>query len=235
MVDAPGHHPAALPRPPDQDAADRAVPTRARPTGVATRPSCILARPSRLREHHPPAHPAGRWHLRIPRWQRRRHCHDSNEHGARRRTTARSTVTWTGSARGRRRYGRRGALAELQLGARVHTPDGLGLPFDHLALRVDTGATESLAGRRQVRRLQPPPTAARPPGRSARPAGSFRITLTADGDPLEVTWDGEPAQDRRRSRTAWSSIPSPRQLAGRCSSGPWSARFSPPVGGAGGG
>lgn len=89
------------------------------------------------------------------------------------------------------------------LAARVHTPDGLGPPLDHLALRVDTAATESWlvdvgfgsfshhSPRLDSQADQPDPT------------GSFRITPTANGD-LEVTTDGEP-----QSRLE----PHPRRLA----------------------
>jgi N-hydroxyarylamine O-acetyltransferase len=89
------------------------------------------------------------------------------------------------------------------LGARVHTPDGLGPPFDHLALRVDTYTTESWLvdvgfGSFSHRPLRLDRRADQPD-----PAGSFRITPTADGD-LEVTRDGEPQ---------YRLEPRPRRLA----------------------
>jgi N-hydroxyarylamine O-acetyltransferase len=89
------------------------------------------------------------------------------------------------------------------LGARVHTPDGLGPPFDHLALRVDTDTTESWLvdvgfGSFSHRPLRLDRRADQPD-----PAGSFRITPTADGD-LEVTRDGEPQ---------YRLEPRPRRLA----------------------
>jgi N-hydroxyarylamine O-acetyltransferase len=76
------------------------------------------------------------------------------------------------------------------LAARVHGGDGLGPPFDHLALRVDLGAAAWLVDvgfgglsqhplRLDLRDEQPDA------------GGRFRVTPAADGD-LEVARDGQP-------------------------------------------
>ena len=73
------------------------------------------------------------------------------------------------------------------LQARVLTPDGVGIPYDHLALRVDDefladvgyGAFSHYPLRIDER------------GEQADPAGTFRIDQTGEGD-LEVYLDGQP-------------------------------------------
>ena len=89
------------------------------------------------------------------------------------------------------------------LGARVHTPDGLGPPFDHLALRVDTDTTESWLVDVGFGSFSHHPLRLDRQADQPDPAGSFRITPTADGD-LEVTRDGEPQ---------YRLEPRPRRLA----------------------
>jgi N-hydroxyarylamine O-acetyltransferase len=89
------------------------------------------------------------------------------------------------------------------LGARVHTPDGLGPPFDHLALRVDTDTTESWLVDVGFGSFSHHPLRLDRRADQPDPAGSFRITPTADGD-LEVTRDGEPQ---------YRLEPRPRRLA----------------------
>lgn len=71
--------------------------------------------------------------------------------------------------------------------ARVHTGEGYGPPFDHLALRVDStwlvdvgfGAFSHLPLRLDVREEQ------------SDPAGAFLVTETGEGD-LDVSLDGAP-------------------------------------------
>jgi N-hydroxyarylamine O-acetyltransferase len=77
------------------------------------------------------------------------------------------------------------------LAARVHTPDGLSPPFDHLALRVDTGATGSWLVDVGFGSFSHHPLRLDSQADQPDPAGSFRITPTADGD-LEVSADGRP-------------------------------------------
>jgi N-hydroxyarylamine O-acetyltransferase len=89
------------------------------------------------------------------------------------------------------------------LGARVHTPDGLGPPFDHLALRVDTDTTESWLVDVGFGSFSHHPLRLDRRADQPDPAGSFRITPTADGD-LEVTRDSEPQ---------YRLEPRPRRLA----------------------
>jgi N-hydroxyarylamine O-acetyltransferase len=89
------------------------------------------------------------------------------------------------------------------LGARVHTPDGLGPPFDHLALRVDTDTTESWLVDVGFGSFSHHPLRLDRQADQPDPAGSFRLTPTADGD-LEVTRDGEPQ---------YRLEPRPRRLA----------------------
>jgi N-hydroxyarylamine O-acetyltransferase len=89
------------------------------------------------------------------------------------------------------------------LAACVHTPDGLGPPFDHLALRVDTGATESWLVDVGFGSFSHHPLRLDSQDDQPDPAGTFRVTPAADGD-LEVTADGRPQ---------YRLEPRPRRLA----------------------
>lgn len=103
------------------------------------------------------------------------------------------------------------------LAARVHTPDGLSPPFDHLALRVDTGATESWLVDVGFGSFSHHPLRLDSRADQPDPAGSFRITPAADGD-LEVSADDRPqyrleSHPRRLSDfepTCWWHQTSPR-------------------------
>ena len=77
------------------------------------------------------------------------------------------------------------------MAARVHTPGGLGPPFDHLALRVEAAGTGPWLvdvgfGSFSCQPLRLDSQVGQPD-----PAGSFRLTPTAEGD-LEVAVDGQP-------------------------------------------
>jgi N-hydroxyarylamine O-acetyltransferase len=89
------------------------------------------------------------------------------------------------------------------LAARVHGPDGLGPPFDHLALRVEDGATGSWLVDVGFGSFSHHPLRLDRRADQPDPAGSFRITPAADGD-LEVTGDGRPQ---------YRLEPHPRRLA----------------------
>jgi N-hydroxyarylamine O-acetyltransferase len=89
------------------------------------------------------------------------------------------------------------------LAACVHTSDGLGPPFDHLALRVDTGAAESWLVDVGFGSFSHHPLRLDSQDDQPDPAGTFRVTPTADGD-LEVTADGRPQ---------YRLEPRPRRLA----------------------
>lgn len=89
------------------------------------------------------------------------------------------------------------------LAASVHTPDGLGPPFDHLALRVDTGTTGSWLVDVGFGSFSQHPLRLDSRTDQPDPAASFRITPAADGD-LEVSADGEPQ---------YRLEPRPRRLA----------------------
>jgi N-hydroxyarylamine O-acetyltransferase len=77
------------------------------------------------------------------------------------------------------------------MAARVHAGGGLGPPFDHLALRVEAGGTGPWLVDVGFGSFSHHPL--RLDGRVDQPdpAGSFRITPTAEGD-LDVTMDGQP-------------------------------------------
>jgi N-hydroxyarylamine O-acetyltransferase len=77
------------------------------------------------------------------------------------------------------------------LAARVHSPDGPGPPFDHLALRVDTDASGAWLVDVGFGSFSHHPLRLDSRADQPDPGGSFRITPTADGD-LEVTADGRP-------------------------------------------
>ena len=77
------------------------------------------------------------------------------------------------------------------MAARAHGNHGLGPPFDHLALRVDTTATEAWLVDVGFGSFSHHPLRLDNRAEQPDPAGSFRITPTADGD-LEVSRDGQP-------------------------------------------
>lgn len=89
------------------------------------------------------------------------------------------------------------------LAAQVHTPYGLGPPFDHLALRVDTGAAGSWLADVGFGSFSHHPLRLDSEADQPDPAGSFRVAPTADGD-LDVTSDGRPQ---------YRLEPRPRRLA----------------------
>jgi N-hydroxyarylamine O-acetyltransferase len=89
------------------------------------------------------------------------------------------------------------------LAARVFGDEGLGPPFDHLALRVDTGPAGSWLADVGFGSFSHHPLRLGTDAAQPDPGGAFRITRTADGD-LDVTWDGRP-QYRVEAR--------PRELA----------------------
>lgn len=72
------------------------------------------------------------------------------------------------------------------LAARVHTPQGLGLPYDHLTLRVDPWLVDVGFGS-----FSHYPLRMDERGEQADPGGTFRIEETADGD-IDVFKDGAP-------------------------------------------
>ncbi|HYN16658.1 MAG TPA: arylamine N-acetyltransferase, partial [Actinomycetes bacterium] len=78
-----------------------------------------------------------------------------------------------------------------RMAARVHGDGGLGPPFDHLALRVDTGATGEWLVDVGFGSFSHYPLRLDEQAGQADPAGSFRVTPTVDGD-LEVARDGQP-------------------------------------------
>jgi N-hydroxyarylamine O-acetyltransferase len=77
------------------------------------------------------------------------------------------------------------------LAARVFGADGLGPPFDHLALRVDDGDGGSWLADVGFGRHSHHPLRLDLDAEQADPGGTFRVTRTADGD-LDVARDGEP-------------------------------------------
>jgi N-hydroxyarylamine O-acetyltransferase len=77
------------------------------------------------------------------------------------------------------------------LAARVHGREGLGPPFDHLALRVDIDATQTWLVDVGFGSFSHHPLRLDSQAEQPDPAGRFRITPTADGD-LDVTRDGQP-------------------------------------------
>lgn len=112
------------------------------------------------------------------------------------------------------------------LQARVFTPDGgLGIPYDHLALLVETPAPNGTGPGEGRRRWLADvgfgshhsyPLAFDERGDQDDPAGTFRVVEAPDGD-LDVLWDGKPQLriDRR-----------PRVLAD-FTAGSWYHRTSP--------
>jgi N-hydroxyarylamine O-acetyltransferase len=103
------------------------------------------------------------------------------------------------------------------LAARVFGADGLGPPFDHLALRVDTGVAESWLVDVGFGRHSHYPLRLDLDAEQAEPGGTFRIAETGEGD-LDVFRDGEPqyrAEPRPRllgdfEATCWWHQTSPR-------------------------
>jgi N-hydroxyarylamine O-acetyltransferase len=77
------------------------------------------------------------------------------------------------------------------MAARVLGDDGLGPPFDHLALRVDIGASDAWLVDVGFGSLSHHPLRLGTRAEQQDPDGSFRITPTTDGD-LDVTMDGQP-------------------------------------------
>jgi N-hydroxyarylamine O-acetyltransferase len=87
-------------------------------------------------------------------------------------------------------YERNGAFATL-LAARVFGADGLGPPFDHLALRVDVDSSGSWLVDVGFGRHSHYPLRLDTRTDQADPGGTFRLADTADGD-LDVIMDGQP-------------------------------------------
>jgi N-hydroxyarylamine O-acetyltransferase len=94
-------------------------------------------------------------------------------------------------------YELNGAFAALLTGlghhveplqARVVTPDGLGIPYDHMALRVDGQFLADVG----FGSFSYYPLRLDERGDQADPAGIFRIAETGDADDLEVSLDGKP-------------------------------------------
>jgi N-hydroxyarylamine O-acetyltransferase len=77
------------------------------------------------------------------------------------------------------------------LAARVFGPDGLGPPFDHLALRVDADTSESWLVDVGFGRHSRYPLRLDVRTDQSDPGGTFRLADTADGD-LDVLRDGQP-------------------------------------------
>ena len=77
------------------------------------------------------------------------------------------------------------------LAARVFGADGLGPPFDHLALRVDSDTSESWLVDVGFGRHSHYPLRLDTCTDQADPGGTFRLADTADGD-LDVIRDGQP-------------------------------------------
>jgi N-hydroxyarylamine O-acetyltransferase len=123
-------------------------------------------------------------------------------------------------------YELNGAFAELLsalgfevtlLAARVFGDDGLGPPFDHLALRVDVEGEGPWLADVGFGRHSSYPLRLDTGADQADPGGTFRIAGTADGD-LDVIRDGQPqyrVEPRPRSLgdfepTCWWQQTSPR-------------------------
>jgi len=103
------------------------------------------------------------------------------------------------------------------LAARVFGDDGLGPPFDHLALRVDAGGDGPWLADVGFGRHSSYPLRLDSGAEQADPGGTFRIAETADGD-LDVIRDGQPqyrVEPRPRSLgdfepTCWWQQTSPK-------------------------
>jgi len=103
------------------------------------------------------------------------------------------------------------------LAARVFGDDGLGPPFDHLALRVDAGGDGPWLADVGFGRHSSYPLRLDTGAEQADPGGTFRIAETADGD-LDVIRDGQPqyrVEPRPRSLgdfepTCWWQQTSPK-------------------------
>ena len=103
------------------------------------------------------------------------------------------------------------------LAARVFGDDGLGPPFDHLALRVDAGGDGPWLADVGFGRHSSYPLRLDTAAEQADPGGTFRVAETADGD-LDVIRDGQPqyrVEPRPRSLgdfepTCWWQQTSPK-------------------------